>query len=359
MRPILTAFCLSFAAAMPAGAATFNTLTGAAPIIIAHRGASGYQPEHTLAAYELAARLGADYIEPDVVITSDGVAIALHDTTLDRTTDVEALFGPRNGGYDAVDFTLAEIRTLTVDHAPATPVNESAIPDFVPTSATPYGVPTLQEVVDLVTGYNAANGTDIGLHPELKTADPALNRIIVSTLVEAGFSTAGDKVYIQSFDLQTLRDVAAVQAELGSTIRQVALGAARVEDGVPMVICSLTGGTPLGDIADFVDGVGPSLFANPDLGIGVTSVFVGLAHDLGLEVHPYTFNEADPEAAYAAFVGYFDSGIDGFFTNYTDVARTSLARYEATPSPVPLPAPGLALLVGVAGLVAIRRRRER
>lgn len=356
MRPVLTILPLLLAAAMPAGAATFTTLSGAAPIVIAHRGASGYQPEHTLAAYELAARLGADYIEPDVVITSDGVAIALHDTSLARTTDVEARFAPRNGGYAAVDFTLAEIKTLTVDVAPATPVGQSAIPDFAPTLATPFAVPTLQEVVDLVTGYNAANGTDIGLYPELKTADPGLNRIIVTTLIDAGFSTAADKAYIQSFDLQTLRDVAVVQAELGSSIRQIALGAARVEDGVPKLIRSLTGGTPLDEIASFADGVGPSLFARADLGVGVTAEFVRLAHDLGLEVHPYTFNRADPKAAYAELKGYFDIGIDGFFTNYTDVARAAIARFEAGPAPVPLPATGLLLLAGLAGLGAVRRR---
>ena len=359
MRTILTTLSLTLAAVMPAGAATFTTLSGAAPIVIAHRGASGYEPEHTLAAYELAARLGADYIEPDVVITSDGVAIALHDTSLNRTTDVEALFAPRGGGYEAANFTLAEIKTLTVDYGPATPVSQSAIPDFVPTSATPFAVPTLQEVVDLVTTYNADNGTDIGLYPELKTADPDLNRIIVGTLIDAGLSTAADKVYIQSFDLQTLRDVALVQAELGSDIRQIALGAARVEDGIPMLIRSLTEGTPLGEISAFVDGIGPSLFARADLGVGVTSDFVRLAHGLGLEVHPYTFNEPDPEAAYAEFASYFNIGIDGFFTNYTDVARDAIARYEAMPAPVPLPASGLLILAGIAGLGAFRRRAAR
>lgn len=359
MRPAVTAICLSLAAAMPASAATFTTLSGDAPIIIAHRGASGYEPEHTLASYELAARLGADYIEPDVVITSDGVAIALHDTTLNRTTNVEALFAPRNGGYDAVNFTLAEIKTLTVDFVPTTPVSQSAIPDFVPTSATPFAVPTLQEVVDLVTSYNADYGTDIGLYPELKTANPDLNRIIVTTLIEAGLSTADDKVYIQSFDLQTLKDVATVQAELGSTIRQIALGTARVEDGVPKLIRSLTDGTPLSEISGFVDGVGPSLFALPDLGIGVTVDFVSLAHGLGLQVHPYTFGKANLEEAYAEFTGYFDIGIDGFFTNYTDVARTSIARYEAMPSAVPLPASGLLILGALGGFAALRRRSAR
>ncbi|WP_172299642.1 glycerophosphodiester phosphodiesterase family protein [Pseudoruegeria sp. HB172150] len=355
MRSVLflSAFALT-ALPLSAAATTYSTLDGTAPEVIAHRGASGYQPEHTLASYELAALMGADYIEPDVVITKDGVAIAMHDTTLTRTTNVEDVF-PGRASYEASEFTLAEIRSLTVDITPAHQLSDSSIPGYVPSTGTPYLVPTLQEVVDFVIDFNAKNGTNIGLYPELKTADDALNRIIVETLIAAGFDGPEDKVFIQSFDLQTLQDVKAIQEELGSDIPQVALGAAQMVNGVAYLIRSLTEGTALDAIVDFVDAVGPSLLSLPALGIGVTQEYVDYAHNLDLLVHPYTFNTWDSDAAYSEFEPYFDMGIDGFFTNYTDVAIAAIETYGPEPSPVPLPATALLLLSGI-GLIAMRRR---
>ncbi|MCE8472649.1 hypothetical protein LZ189_27030, partial [Rhodovulum sulfidophilum] len=131
MKRIIAALSLGLFSTAPAGAASlYNTLDGNAPLIVAHRGASGYLPEHTLGGYELALEMGADVIEPDLQMTADGVLVAMHDATLARTTNVEALFAPRNGAYRVSDFTLAEIKSLTVEPTGATASTD--YPGFAP-----------------------------------------------------------------------------------------------------------------------------------------------------------------------------------------------------------------------------------
>ena len=150
-----------------ANAAT-KQLGGAAPLVLAHRGASGYLPEHTLAGYELAVKLGADYIEPDLQLTKDGVLVAMHDDTLTRTTNVQTVFAGRPS-YAVSDFTLAEIKSLTVK-----PVGTASTtyPGFTPVSPDPLRIPTFQEVIDLARSLTASTGREIGIYPEAKQADP-------------------------------------------------------------------------------------------------------------------------------------------------------------------------------------------
>ncbi|MEX2519447.1 MAG: glycerophosphodiester phosphodiesterase family protein [Paracoccaceae bacterium] len=329
----------------PAFGATFNTLSGEAPIVIAHRGASGYLPEHTLEAYELGAFLGADYIEPDLVITSDGVAVALHDASLARTTNVESLFAPRNGGYSASEFTLAEIKTLTVE-----PVGSASTsyPGFTPGATDPFRVPTFREVLDLVNQYNATNGADIGVYPEVKANDPALNRIVVEELIATGFGDPGDKVFIQSFSFDTLRDIALIQEELGTDIAQVALGTALEVDDVFGLRVTSTTLLPLDQIALFADGLGVSR-SSPGMG----AEFISAAHALGMLVHAYTFNIADLDAASAQIAPFIEAGLDGFFSNFPDSGVEAVSRASV----VPLPATGLLLISAIAALGFARRRK--
>lgn len=346
LRPILA---LAAIAAAPALADPVPTLTGGPPIVIAHRGASGYLPEHTLAAYELGAVMGADYIEPDLVLTADGVAIALHDLSLARTTNVEDLFAPRNGGFDAAEFTLAEIKTLTVEPQGTAGTRH---PGFAPSRPDPFAVPTFREVIDFLNDYNAGNGTEIGIYPEVKAPSPVLNALVVEQLRAGSFGEAGGDAFIQSFDLAALRDIREVQSALGTDIAQVALGFGLEVDGtfglaVPPFEAPFSI-LPLAEIAGFADGVGISR-GSPALGEG----FVEAAHGLGLLVHPYTFAEPDPEAARAELEAALALGIDGFFTNYPDVAVAILAGQP--PAAIPLPATAWLLLAGLAGLA--RRRR--
>ena len=356
IRPTaMAAVCAAFCAA-EAPAATFPTLSRAAPIVIAHRGAAGYLPEHTLGGYELAIRLGADYIEPDLQLTRDGKLVAMHDETLDRTTNVAELFERRNGQYRVEDFDLAEIRQLTV--RPVGPQAGETFPGFTPSMPEPFRVPTFEEVLDFLTAYNAANATNVGVYPEAKTPNRTImNRQIVEQLKAAGFEDAADRVYIQSFSFAALADIAAIQAELGSDLRLVALGAAVfVGDVAGIIDVTAPGVVPLANLADLVDGLGvttgPFNFGGLTNALGAD--WVSAAHALGLEVHAYTLRPLTQEQSDALTLPLTAAGVDGFFTDYAD--RTVATIATLTPAPIPLPAAGWMLLAGLGALGALRRR---
>ena len=146
---------IRWAALLLAGLLQFPLAQAAEPVVIAHRGASGYLPEHTLAGYELAVKLGADFIEPDLQLTRDSVLVAMHDDTLQRTTDVAAHYPPRNGGYKVADFTRAEIQALTVV---PTGTAATTYPGFVPADPA-LRVPTFQQVIDLAKARGARSAS--------------------------------------------------------------------------------------------------------------------------------------------------------------------------------------------------------
>lgn len=332
----------------PVAAATFATLGGGAPIMIAHRGASGYLPEHTLAAYELAARMGAGYIEPDLQLTADGALVAIHDATLTRTTNVEALFALRNGGYAVGDFTLAEIKTLTVE-----PVGSSstAHPGFTPNAATPVTVPTFQEVIDFLNDFNTANRVDIGIHPEAKSpTSSAMNRAIIEQLNAGGLWQSDDQAFIQSFDFNALREITLIQAELGSELAQVALGTPVFDGDVAgMFDRGASSFIALGDVAGFADGLGVSIRSS-----GLGAEFIAQSHALGLVVHGYTFKKGDHDAALPEFQTFIDLGMDGFFANFRDAGLRAVASNLA---PVPVPAALPMVAADLLALFAATRRR--
>ncbi|EHM03212.1 type I secretion target GGXGXDXXX repeat-containing domain protein [Acetobacteraceae bacterium AT-5844] len=208
--------------------AEYDSLTGGAPQVIGHRGASAYRPEHTLEAYKLAIEMGAEVIEPDVVMTKDGHLIARHENLLDHTTDVserdefahlyttKVINGREVSGWFAEDFTLAEIKTLWA---------RERIPDARPESATyddQFRIPTIEEIVDLVNQVELETGRKIGIAPETKSPthfaytgtfiDGTLinadtSQMLVDALVAKGF-TDGDRVTIQSFDMLNLIQLA-------------------------------------------------------------------------------------------------------------------------------------------------------
>lgn len=345
----ILAVALVAASATPLFAANYNTLNGEAPLIIAHRGASGYLPEHTLGGYELAIQMGADIVEPDVSLTADGELIVMHDTTLTRTTNVEALFEPRNGGYKVADFTLAEIKTLTVEPAGTA---QTTYPDFTPSMADPYKVPTFEEFLGYVKDYNDTNGTKIGVYPESKiAATTEQNTKIVNAMNDYGFTGADQNSYLQTFDHLAAKEIAQLEDDLGMEVPVAALGYAGTSGGEYAVYDYVNGGyTTLEDLALFAGGVGVNLSA------ALTEEFVNAAHLLGLEVHGWTFSKSDPTEAAAQYATYIDMGLDGIFTNYTDMAVAAVAA--SGPSPVPLPAALPLLLAGMGTLGALRARRR-
>lgn len=349
MYKIVAAAVLAVGAALPVQAATFNTLTGEAPKIIAHRGASGYLPEETLGGYELAIQMGADIVEPDVQMTADGHLIAMHDSTLTRTTNVEDLFERRNGNYRVSDFTLAEIKTLTVE--PTGALASTSYPGYTPTMADPFKVPTLGEVLDFVNAHNTATGDKIGVYPESKTpAGTEQNLKIIAALHSAGFVGRDQNSYLQTFNHLAAKELVDVQGALGMDIPVATLGSVRKEGDDWGVYDSFNRSfSSLADLALFADGVGVSIG-------GVTAEFIAAAHALGLEVHGYTFRPTTLEQALAQFTPFFEWGIDGVFTDYTDLGVAALAEFTA-PVPVPAALPLLAAGLGALGIAGRRRRR--
>jgi glycerophosphoryl diester phosphodiesterase len=320
-----------------AHAAPLNTLNGQAPLVVAHRGASGYLPEHTLAGYELAIKMGADYIEPDLQLTKDGYLVAMHDTTLNRTTNVDAVLGKRNNGYKVADYTLAEIKQLTVK---PTGTGQNSYPGFTPVSADPLRVPTFDEVLTLAQSQSALTGRTVGIYPEAKIADPLMEDKILSTLAKFGYGKSSDKVFIQSFSLDTLKSIRAKQDALGMSIQEVFLGNSAAGS--------------FADIAQYVNGIGPSISSGG--ANAVSEAYIQAAHAAGLLVHGYTFSQANPDLAAAQYDKYFGWGMDGVFSNYSDLAVT--ARNALVAAAVPEPS-SYALMLGGMALVGFAARRRR
>ncbi|WXK61097.1 glycerophosphodiester phosphodiesterase family protein [Parerythrobacter aurantius] len=281
----------------------FGTLPAAAAdddvLVIAHRGASGERPEHTLAAYELAIEQGADYIEPDLVPTKDGVLVARHENELSGTTDVAAreefadrrrsktIDGQLVAGWFAEDFTLAELRTLRA---------KERLPVIRPRNALYDGlwqVPTLEEIVRLVRAREAATGRRIGLYPELKHPEFLLQSegidtvdLLLAELKRLGI-TATDPVFIQSFEVGPLK-----RLKQRSDFKLVQLVKA---DGGPadepaLTYADMLAPSGLADIAAYADAIGADLRLLMKLD-GTPSALVSAAHSAGLKVHAWTLRK--------------------------------------------------------------------
>lgn len=281
------------------------TAEPAAKLVIAHRGASGYLPEHTLPAYAMAHAQGADLIEPDVVLTRDGVLICLHDLYLETTTDAARRFPPRarpDGHHYAADFTLEEIRTLRVFGRTRDPEEQSALPRM--------GVPTLEELIQLVRHLNRTTGRDCGLLVETKAPvsfhakeDRPLEEPLLALLDRYGYRDQHSRVVVQSFEAESLRRMRA----LGSKLPLVQLTSR------PVTELGLT------EIARYANGVAPSraAFLSAEAGALAGAKLVQTARRLGLSVYVWTFNAEEPEMR--RFL--WEDGVDGVITNHPDVGR--------------------------------------
>lgn len=354
-----------------------NTLTGEAPLVIAHRGASGTLPEHTLEAYRLAIEQGADFVEPDLVLTKDGVMIARHEPMLDSTTDVAARFpasrmttknvdGVMTTAYFASDFTLAEIKTLrAVQSRTGRPTAFNGL----------YLIPTLDEVIALVKSEGAKVGRSVGIYPEIKHSTfhadvagfgrNAFEDKLVATLHTAYGNAATAPVFIQSFEVSNLQYL-----NTKTNIRLVQLvDADDVKDDGSMSLVApfhkpydfvvnndarmfsdLLTSSGLDFVKTYADAIGPwkpylvktvndqvERTGDATLGIndrrvdGSTGI-IEMAHAKGLLVHTWTFRDdasgygfSDPRAEMAY---YMRLGVDGVFTDFpaTGVAARNGVR---------------------------------
>jgi glycerophosphoryl diester phosphodiesterase len=323
------------------------------PLVIGHRGASGYRPEHTLASYELAARMGADYIEPDLVSTKDGVLVARHEPEISATTDVadhpefadrqttKVVDGASLTGWFTEDFTLAELKTLRAKERIPQVRQRNTIYDGR------FEIPTFQEVIDLAKRMSRELGRPIGIYPETKhptyfrSIGLPLEPPLVRTLRRNGFDSRRAPVFVQSFETANLK---ALDDELKVPLVQL-FGARTtqpfdfVADGDSRTYGDLATPEGLREISRYADGVGPSkdyIVPRDSSGSSLPPTsFVEDAHDAGLLVHPYTFrnenqflpaelrSSSDPNAygnAIAEYEQFFELGVDGLFSDNPDTA---------------------------------------
>jgi glycerophosphoryl diester phosphodiesterase len=309
--------------------AAMSAAAGSHPLIIAHRGASGHRPEHTIEAYTLAIEMGADVIEPDVVITKDGVLVARHENEIGGTTDVAEKFparrttkeidGQKIDGWFTEDFTLAEVKTLRA---------RERLPFRSHEYDGKFLVPTLEEVIALAAERTRASGRSIAVYPETK--HPAYFRSIglplegrlVAVLDAHGLKRKTDAAFIQSFEpssLQTLRPLTGVR------LMQL------LDEGADASPARLAA------IAKYADGIGPNkrlvVPAGPDGRLLAPTSLVRDAHAAQLFVHVWTLRSeatflspsygGDPRREYEQFASL---GVDGLFTDFPDVAASAFRR---------------------------------
>ena len=321
-------------------------------VVVGHRGASGYRPEHTLASYELAARMGADYIEPDLVTTKDRVLVARHEPEIGGTTDVDKhpefadrkktknLDGVQVTGWFTEDFTLAELKTLRAkERIPAIRQHNTVFDGH-------YQIPTLQEVIDLSKKLSRELGRPIGIYPETKhptffqQQGLALEPELVKVLNRNGLNRPDAKVFVQSFEVANLK---ALDKQLRVPLVQLTSSAGAPYDfvvaGDKRTYADIVSANGLKEVATYADGLGPSkdqvipLDATGKL--GQPTALISNAHAAGLVVHPYTFRvennflpaEFDSSAVpaesgnlFGEIAAYRKAGIDGLFTDNTDIA---------------------------------------
>jgi glycerophosphoryl diester phosphodiesterase len=335
MRKAIAGALGALGAALVMAVPSCEGAAAAEKIVIAHRGASGYLPEHTLAAKAAAHAMGADYLEQDVVLSKDGVPMVLHDIHIDTVTDVADVFPDRaraDGRFYAIDFTLDELKTLTVMER-ANEHGEQVFPGRFPRGASHFEIPTLAEEIELIQGMNLSTGREAGIYPEIKA--PAWHRaegqdisaIVLGVLAEYGYGDPDDPIYVQCFDWNETRRI---RGELGWHGKLIQLlGENRWNEAPDVDYDALRTKEGLAEIAKVADGIGPwmnQIVTGVDAsGAAQMTDLVENAHAVGLAVHPYTFRaDALPDYAdsFEALLEIFlvQADVDGVFTDFPDRA---------------------------------------
>ncbi len=299
-----TVLATGFAACM-AGTGLVQAEKQDGPLVIGHRGASGYRPEHTLASYELAIQLGADFIEPDLVSTGDGILVARHENEISGTTNIathsefadrrttKVIDGASITGWFTEDFTLAELKTLrAVERLPAVRQENTLYNGL-------FEVPTFQEVIDLVKRLSKGSRT-IGIYPETKhpsyfqSIGLPLEEPLAETLQRNGLSSKNAAVFVQSFEVANLRKLSKLT---GARLIQLFGGPSAspfdfVLAGNPKTYGQMATPAGLTEISTYAYGVGPDknyvIPRDASGNLAQPTSFVADAHAAGLRVHPYT-----------------------------------------------------------------------
>ena len=381
IRPAALALTAALALAACGGSdsPSYPTLNGDTPLVIGHRGASGYRPDHTLESYKLAIDMGADFIEPDLVATKDGVLVARHEPNITGTTDVATrpefasrkttknVDGVNEEGWFVSDFTLAELKTLRAVQ-PLSDRDQSYNGKFQ--------IPTFEEVLDLAKAEGTKAGRTVGVYPETKhptyhaNLGLKLEDRLLATLAKYGYTTKASPVIVQSFEVSNLKYLRTkTQVRLVQLVDANDVNADGSMDltapydkpydfavaGDSRTFASLLTPAGLKEVKTYADGIGPwkpylipskQVDANKDgkpddlngdgkiderdrVMMPATAV-VPNAHAAGLFVHAYTFRseakrlasdfKGDPKAEYKLF---FNLGVDGVFSDFTDTAKAA------------------------------------
>lgn len=294
-------------------------------VIVAHRGASGYLPEHTMEAKAMAYAMHPDFIEQDLVLSKDDVPVVIHDIYLDEVTNVAEVFPERkqeDGRFYVVDFTFEEIQQLQVFERFKHEDGTQFYPNRFPKGKANFRLHSLQQEIELIQGLNKSTGNHIGIYPEIK--NPAFHhskgkdiaKITLEILAEYGYTTQKDKCIFQCFDSKELERV---RKELKSELFLVQLMEFPEELN------------QIEHFATYANGLGPWYKQILDEKQGNEWKFTNLvekAHELGLKVHPYTFR-ADQLGEFSSFEEkletiLYKANADGCFTDFPDKAKAIL-----------------------------------
>jgi glycerophosphoryl diester phosphodiesterase len=343
-----------------------------APIVIGHRGASGYVPEHTLVSYYMAIQQGADYAEPDLVMTKDGILVARHENEISGTTDVadrkafarrkssKIIDGVTLEGWFTEDFTLAELKTLRA---------RERIPEIRPANARfdgQFEIPTFDEILTMIRAVDAQRAAaarklglpkpaPIGVYPETKHPSYfdeqglRMDRALLQTLSRHGYEGAKAPVFIQSFEvgnLQRLRKK--TKLPIVQLIEATGAPYDFVVSGDARTYADIISPAGLAKVAEYATAIGPNknlvIPRRADGLLGSATSLVAHAHEAGLGVHPWTFradnhflprnlrSSTDPTQVgrlISEIDSFISAGIDGFFTDHPDLGARAVGQRSA------------------------------
>ena len=287
--------------------------------VVAHRGASGYLPEHTLASKAMAHAMNADYIEQDLVLSKDDIPIVIHDILLDDVTNVLEKYPNRkreDGKYYVIDFTFEELKKLEVTERFDSETGIQIYPNRFPKEKSSFRLHSFQDEIELIQGLNKSTGKHIGIYPEIKNPEfhhkngKDISKIVLEVLTNYGYSTKEDNCILQCFDPKELERI---RKKLNSDLFLVQLMESSEQQ------------SQLPFFASYADGIGPwykQVIAKKINNDFLITSLVEEAHKLGLIVHPYTFRE-DSLDEFDSFQQMIDviihqAGADGGFTDFPD-----------------------------------------
>ena len=289
-------------------------------IVIAHRGASGYLPEHTLPSKAMAYAMGADYLEQDIVLSKDNIPVVIHDIHLETVTDVAKKFPERkrnDGKFYVIDFTFDELKQLNVLERFNPTTNEADFPNRFPLFKSNFKLHSLQDEIELIQGLNKSTGKNIGIYPEIKEPEfhqkegKDISKIVLNILSNYGYKTKNDNCILQCFDAKELKRI---REEFKSKLFLIQLIEFKEDE------------KRLEEFATYADGIGPwiqqIIKGKDENGKWLISDLVINAHKNNLKVHAYTFR-ADQLGEFKTFdellnVALYKANIDGVFTDFPD-----------------------------------------